>query len=73
MFCVNPENGYLAVKQLSADGICQFTTLYTSSDMAIMQDHITTADTFKLIGAVAFAYGLTFVIKLTLQQLGYRP
>ncbi|EJO9871629.1 hypothetical protein [Vibrio vulnificus] len=72
MLCVNPENGYLAIKQLSADGICQFTTLYTSSDMAIMQDHISTEDIFKLIGAVAFAYGLTFVIKVILQQMGYR-
>lgn len=72
MFCVNPENGYLAVKQLAADGVCQFTSLYTANELPIVSDQISKADVAMIVGAVASLYGLVFVIKLVLQQLGYR-
>jgi len=72
MFCVNPENGYLAVKQLAADGVCQFTSLYTANELTVVSDQISKADVAMIVGAVASLYGLVFVIKLVLQQLGYR-
>ena len=73
MFCVNPENGYLAVKQLASDGSCQFTSLYSASDLASLNDQLTYLDGAALIGAAFGCYAVTFVIKLVLQQLGYRP
>ncbi|MEZ8122715.1 hypothetical protein AB4176_23980 [Vibrio splendidus] len=72
MFCVNPENGYLAVKQLAADGVCQFTSLYTANELTVVSDQISKSDVALIIGAVSGAYGLVFIIKLVLQQLGYR-
>ncbi|QFT09732.1 hypothetical protein [Vibrio sp. THAF190c] len=72
MFCVNPENGYLAVKQLAADGVFQFTSLYTANELTVVSDQISKADVAMIVGAVASLYGLVFVIKLVLQQLGYR-
>ncbi len=72
MFCVNPENGYLAVKALASDGTCQFTSLYTVQELAARSDQITPTVTASLIAAAAGLYGLVFVIRLILQQLGYR-
>lgn len=72
MFCVNPENGYLAVKQLAADGTCQFTTLYTANELTVVSDQLSQSDVALVLAAVASAYGLVFVIKLVLQHLGYR-
>lgn len=72
MLCVNPENGYLAIKAVASDGTCQFTSLYTVADMANMQDQISNQDIGFLLSAVIGAYALVFVIKLLLQQLGYR-
>lgn len=72
MFCVNPENGYLAVKQLAANGTCQFTSLYTANELVVVSDQLSKADVALVVGSVAACYGLVFVIKLVLQQLGYR-
>lgn len=72
MFCVNPENGYLAVKQLAADGTCQFTSLYTANELTVVIDQLSQADVALVVAATATCYALVFVIKLVLQQLGYR-
>ena len=72
MFCVNPENGYLAVKALSSNGICDFSSLYTAQEMAQQTDQITNQDTVLVIAAVCGVYGSVFIIKLVLQLLGYR-
>ncbi len=72
MICVNPENGFLAVKNLSPDGNCQFMSLYTVQEMASLADQIRPSDTALILGSVAGVYTLVFVIKLILQQLGYR-
>lgn len=72
MLCVNPENGYLATKPLTSDGVCQFTVVYTAGDLPPTVDQIQASDIGLIIAAAASAYGLTFVIKLILQQLGYR-
>lgn len=72
MLCVNPENGFLVIKNFASDGTCAFTALMTSDDSAEMLDLLTAADTALIIASVAAAYGSVFVIKLILQQLGYR-
>ncbi len=72
MLCVNPENGYLAVKAVASDGVCQFTSLYTATEFSQMTDQISDTDISLLLGAVIGLYGLVFIIKLVLQNLGYR-
>jgi hypothetical protein len=72
MLCVNQENGFLVSKAFAPDGTCAFTSLMTSSDSVGMTDLISSSDTNLILAAVASCYGLVFVIKVILQQLGYR-
>lgn len=72
MLCVNPENGVLVIKDFAIDGTCQFITVMTDAEAAQLVDHITAAESSLIIASVCGAYASVFVIKLVLQQLGYR-
>ncbi|MEZ9204917.1 hypothetical protein AB4151_21410 [Vibrio splendidus] len=72
MLCVNPANGVLVIKDFNPDGTCAFTALMTASDGVELVDVISASETSLILASVATAYGLVFVIKLILQQLGYR-
>lgn len=72
MLCVNPVNGVLVIKDFAPDGTCAFTALMTADDSAQIVDMLSTGDTALILSAVATAYGSVFVIKLLLQQLGYK-
>lgn len=72
MLCVNPESGVLVIKDFAPDGACAFTALMTADDSAQIVDMLSIGDTSLIIAAAAFAYSSVFVIKLILQQLGYR-
>ncbi|EGR0040912.1 hypothetical protein FR271_21960 [Vibrio vulnificus] len=72
MFCVNPENGFLALKALAPDNTCLYTSLYTVQDISNQSNLISSSDVGLIFAAVCSAYGLVFIIKLVLQLLGYR-
>ncbi len=72
MICVQAVNDVLQVVNLAAGESCPYISLYDSSDFANPDGVLTLANVASLAGAAAGLYGLVFVIKLVLSQLGFR-
>lgn len=72
MICVQSVNDVLQVVTLGSGESCPYISLYDATDLANNSGVLTLSDVGALVGAASGVYGLVFVIKLLLVQLGFR-
>ncbi len=72
MICVQVVNEALHIVNLASGESCPYISLYDATDFANSSGVLTLANVASLAGAAAGLYGLVFVIKLVISQLGFR-